>query len=113
MATVTYSDSLVLKVQNADNLLRVGLNPDRYEPGAEIYITDNFGAPTLDDSIDAKAMAVKINNGNCTLSAVGANFEGGGHFKFQLVADGNVAWQVDESLPVWTAKMWRVELRLA
>lgn len=109
MEEVTYSNSLVLKVQYADNLLRVDLSPDRYKAGAEIYMTDNWGAPTLDDSIDVKAMASKMNP--CVFCAVGANFESGGHFKFQLIADGKKVLDVDENLPTWSTKMWTRELK--
>jgi hypothetical protein len=112
MNTINYKNKIVMEVNNADNMLTVYLNPDRYKASAQIYATDNYGAPQLDDHIDLTPNAAKFGN-SCILCAVGSNFEGGGAFKIKFFADGSStpAFTIQETLPIWTSKQWTVTLK--
>jgi hypothetical protein len=105
MQTITYSQSLVLKILHADNSLKVSLNPDRVKKGADIYYTDNFGGLNLNDSIDVKVVAQVIGK-KCVFTAIGANFGSSGNFHFKLIADNNPVLEINENLAAYSAKMW-------
>jgi hypothetical protein len=112
MTNISYHNKIVMEVNNADNMLMVYLNPDPYKASTQIYGTDNFGGPQLDDHIDITPTAAKFGN-TCTLCAVGSNFEGGGSFKIKFLVDGNTtpAYTINENLPTWTSKQWAIQLK--
>jgi hypothetical protein len=112
MTTITYHKKIVMEVNNADNMLMVYLNPDPYKASTQIYGSNNFGNPQLDDHIDITPNASQLGT-ICTLCAIGSNFEGGGAFKIKFLVDGSTSpvYTINENLAVWTSKQWTAQLK--
>lgn len=108
--TITFKDNLTMRVASADNMLRVFLHPDMDAPGAQVYATDNAWAIKLNDSIDLTPYINAMEGKKCPLVAIASNFDGPGQFSVLLLADGTPQPFIDENLPQYTSKQFKVDV---
>lgn len=108
--TLKFKDNLTMKVGSADNMLRVFINPDRNSNGAQVYATDNAWAIKLNDSIDLTPYFNVMEGKKGSLVAIASNFKAAGQFTVDLVADGTSHPFLNESLPQYTSKQFKVDV---
>ena len=99
LQTIEYSNSSVLKVDNADNRLVGLVSPDSGGRDATVFMFDGDGFAGMPNATVDLTITLGAIGGSPILAMIGSNFSGPGHFNFQIIADGEVKALVDKNVP--------------
>ena len=112
METVTYSDSIMLRVAAVDNQLTAYLSPDTPNGAkmAEVYSRFVTGFSTnVDDAVNLTPTITGL-GGSATFAAIASNFTGAGAITFELFADGQSVYRKNTSLGQFSSQQWAVQI---